>query len=59
MNSQTFQDVRIGATFDDNGIRYVRISELYAARLDTLTKVTFNPSDRVFDIKEPERKQAQ
>ncbi len=53
MNSQTFQDVRIGATFDDNGVRYVRISELYAVRLDVLTKVTFNPSDRVFDVREP------
>ncbi len=55
MNSQTFQDVRIGATFDDNHVRYVRISELYAVRLDVLTKVTFNPSDRVFDVREPKR----
>ena len=53
-NSQVFDSVRLGATFDDNHVRYVRISEHYAVRLDTLTKVTFNATDRVFDVRDPQ-----
>lgn len=52
-NSQPFDSIRLGATFSDNGIRYQRLSEHNAVRLDNGVRVTFNPSDRVFDVRDP------